>query len=218
MEDTDTFTQSKIGHRAKDRQLLGLLAVMCGLLIISGAALPILTGESASPAAIALGDVSEAHIVEIRDRRGETVLSGEFRSRVDMLGNTEKDAALTDRRGRTVVGEVELEIPAPDARIGAPSWRWTSWVCRPARPSQSSSTIESSARFRPTIEEVWTWSFRKGRFHLVHRNNSHATLLVGRRTSTHPMLIASPTARLSSIHPWTGTLRSSSAMRRCHEG
>jgi hypothetical protein len=54
----------------------------------------------------------EAHIVEIRDHRGAVVLSGEFRSRVDGLGNTEKDAALTDRRGRTVIGEVELEIPA----------------------------------------------------------------------------------------------------------
>ena len=50
---------------------------------------------------------------EIRDRHGSTVLSGEFRSRVDMLGNTEKDAALLDRRGRTVIGEVEIEIPAP---------------------------------------------------------------------------------------------------------
>ena len=39
---------------------------------------------------------------------------GEFRSRVDRLGNTEKDAGLTDQRGRTVIGEVELEIPAPD--------------------------------------------------------------------------------------------------------
>jgi hypothetical protein len=38
---------------------------------------------------------------------------GEFRSSVDPLGNTEKDAALIDRRGRAVIGEVELEIPAP---------------------------------------------------------------------------------------------------------
>ena len=60
-----------------------------------------------------LGDVSEAHIVEIRNQRGEAIVSGEFRSRVDPLGNTEKDAALIDRRGRRVIGEVELEIPPP---------------------------------------------------------------------------------------------------------
>jgi hypothetical protein len=44
------------------------------------------------------------------------VLSGEFRTRVDQLGNTEKDAALTDRRGRAVIGEVEIEIPAAAQR------------------------------------------------------------------------------------------------------
>ncbi len=93
--------------------MLGLLAVICGLLMIGGLAMPTLTGENAMPSAIALGDVSEAQIVEIRDHRGETVLSGEFRPRVDTLGNTEKDAALTDQRGRTVIGEVELEIPPP---------------------------------------------------------------------------------------------------------
>lgn len=62
---------------------------------------------------LTLGDVSDADIVEIRDHRGVSVLSGEFRSRVDMLGNTEKDAALSNRDGRTVIGEVELEIPEP---------------------------------------------------------------------------------------------------------
>jgi hypothetical protein len=31
---------------------------------------------------------------------------------MDALGNTEKDAALFDRQGRTVIGEVEVEIPA----------------------------------------------------------------------------------------------------------
>lgn len=76
--------------------------------------MPAVIGEHAVPSPVALGDVSEAQIVEIRDHRGQTVLSGEFRSRVDMLGNTEKDAALTDRHGRTVVGEVELELPAPN--------------------------------------------------------------------------------------------------------
>jgi hypothetical protein len=51
-------------------------------------------------------------MVEIRDSSGRAILSGEFRSRVDALGNTEKDAPLSDRQGRTVIGEVELEIPA----------------------------------------------------------------------------------------------------------
>ena len=113
MEETNTFIQSKAEERSRERRLLGLLTVICGLVMTGGIAMPILTGENTIPSAIALGDVSEAHIVEIRDDRGETVLSGEFRSRVDVLGNTEKDAALTDRRGRTVIGEVELEIPAP---------------------------------------------------------------------------------------------------------
>ena len=112
MDDTKTFTQSNVSEHSTERRLLAILAIICGLLIVSGAAMPIVTGERASPA-IALGDVSEAHIVEIRDRRGETVLSGEFRAHVDMLGNTEHDAALTDRRGHRVVGEVELEMPAP---------------------------------------------------------------------------------------------------------
>jgi len=113
MEETNTFIQSKAEERSRERRLLGLLTVICGLVMTGGIAMPILTGENTIPSAIALGDVSEAHIVEIRDDRGETVLSGEFRSLVDVLGNTEKDAALTDRRGRTVIGEVELEIPAP---------------------------------------------------------------------------------------------------------
>jgi hypothetical protein len=99
--------------RSEERRMMALLAVMCGPLMIGGLAMSTVTGETAARSAIALGDVSEAQIVEIRDRRGQTILSGEFRSRVDMLGNTEKDAALTDRRGRTIVGEVELEIPAP---------------------------------------------------------------------------------------------------------
>ncbi len=94
--------------------MLVLLASICGLLIAAGVAIPILSGARTAPSALALGDVSEAHIVEIRNQRGEAVVSGEFRSRVDALGNTEKDAALIDRRGRTVIGEVELEIPAPN--------------------------------------------------------------------------------------------------------
>jgi hypothetical protein len=101
------------GERSEERRILVLLAVICGLLMFGGLAMPSLTGETARPSAIALGDIAEAHIVEIRDHRGETVLSGEFRPHVDAAGNTEKDAALTDRHGRRVIGEVELEIPPP---------------------------------------------------------------------------------------------------------
>jgi hypothetical protein len=67
------------------------------------------------PTAAELPDLSGAAIVEIRDARGRTVLSGEFRSRTDPLGNEEKDAALTDAKGQQVVGEVEIEIPGPEA-------------------------------------------------------------------------------------------------------
>jgi hypothetical protein len=113
MERHDMVTESDASERSSERRVLGLLGGICGVLIISGTAMPILTGEHASPPAIALGDVSEAQIVEIRNQRGQTLLSGEFRATVDALGNTEKDAALIDRRGRTIVGEVEIEIPAP---------------------------------------------------------------------------------------------------------
>lgn len=88
------------------------LTAICLLLIAGGLAIPMVTGAAKTPSPITLGNVSEAHFVEIRDPSGSTVLSGEFRSRVDSLGNTEKDAALTDSRGQTVIGEVELEIPS----------------------------------------------------------------------------------------------------------
>jgi hypothetical protein len=105
--------QGRRSNSSGELQLLGLLASICGLVIAAGIAVPLLSGARTAPSALALGDVSEAHIVEIRNQRGEVVVSGEFRSSVDPLGNTEKDAALIDRRGRRVVGEVELEIPPP---------------------------------------------------------------------------------------------------------
>lgn len=60
---------------------------------------------------IVLADVVDAQIVEIRDSSGATVASGEFRSRTDAVGDTEKDAALTRRDGQALIGEVEIEIP-----------------------------------------------------------------------------------------------------------
>ena len=67
----------------------------------------------APPPTTPLNAVADASIVEIHDHAGQTVVAGEFRSRQDALGNTEKDAALLDRRGNRVIGEVELELPAP---------------------------------------------------------------------------------------------------------
>ena len=109
-------TAASTSDRTGERQLLGMLATICGVALAGGLSILFLSGISVTPSALALGDVSEAHIVEIRNQRGEAVASGEFRSRVDRLGNTEKDAGLVDPRGRTVIGEVELEIPAPDRR------------------------------------------------------------------------------------------------------
>lgn len=99
-----------------ERRLLVLLTAFCGAVVGAGLAMLLLGGTRTSSSPLALGDVSEAHIVEIRDQRGEVVVSGEFRSRIDRLGNTEKDAALIDHRARTVIGEVELEIPATNRR------------------------------------------------------------------------------------------------------
>lgn len=92
--------------------MLALFALGCSVLIAIGIAVPLLTGARTLPAPVVLGDIGEAHIVEIRDHRGRVVLTGEFRSRTDALGNVEKDAALTAPRGERVIGEIELEIPA----------------------------------------------------------------------------------------------------------
>ncbi len=98
--------------RSRERKAVGLLVLVCMLLMAGGLAFGIVAGATPNMPVLELGDVSEAQVVEIRDQGGVTVLSGEFRSRVDALGNTEKDAALLDRRGRRVVGEIELEVPA----------------------------------------------------------------------------------------------------------
>ena len=107
--DDEAFTTRR--DPSAELRMGALLTAICVLLIAGGLAIPMVTGAGKTPSPITLGNVSEAHFVEIRDPSGSTVLSGEFRSRVDSLGNTEKDAALTDSRGQTVIGEVELEIP-----------------------------------------------------------------------------------------------------------
>ena len=109
-------TLTTISSARTERHLLMLLTAFCGAVVGAGLAMLFLGGTRTSSSPLALGDVSEAHIVEIRDQRGEVVVSGEFRSRIDRLGNTEKDASLIDHRARTVIGEVELEIPATNRR------------------------------------------------------------------------------------------------------
>lgn len=85
-----------------------LLAMLTGGIVVNA----VWAAPRAEPVT-ALADLSGATLVEIRDDSGAVVLSGEFRSRVDALGNTEKDADLGNRQGQAVIGEVELEIPAP---------------------------------------------------------------------------------------------------------
>jgi hypothetical protein len=70
------------------------------------------TPSSASPR---LGDLSGATIAEIRTVSGTVVMSGEFRNRVDALGNVEKDAALLGSQRERVIGEIEIEIPRQDS-------------------------------------------------------------------------------------------------------
>jgi hypothetical protein len=98
--------------RSRERQTMLWLSMICGVLIAAGLALTLVAQATPHEPAVTIGDVSGAQIVEIRDHRGVDVMSGEFRSRVDAVGNTEKDAALLDRNGKTAIGEVELEIPA----------------------------------------------------------------------------------------------------------
>jgi hypothetical protein len=107
-----TAADEALLDRSKERRAMALLVLICGILMAGGLVFGAVFGTSPQRPTVELGDVSEAHVVEIRDHSGATVLSGEFRSRVDALGNTEKDASLMDRRGRRVVGEVELEVPA----------------------------------------------------------------------------------------------------------
>jgi hypothetical protein len=104
---------SQTGGTVDERRLLAVIAALCAVLVVTGGVIvPYLVGARSSPPPVMLGDVSDAQIVEIRDARGATLLSGEFRSRVDAIGNVEKDAALADPAGRRVIGEIELEIPA----------------------------------------------------------------------------------------------------------
>jgi hypothetical protein len=91
-----------------------LVGVLCALLMAVGLAAKVWLPQAVQPRSVTLADITDATLVEIRDHRGVAVLTGEFRRRVDTLGNVERDAALVDRHGNRVIGEVELETPAPD--------------------------------------------------------------------------------------------------------
>lgn len=91
------------------------LAVLLAVFLVAGLAAARLNQYPATDPG--LPDLSGAQIAEIRDARGKTVLSGEFRSRTDALGNIEMDAGLRDRGGRRVIGEVEIEIPGPNSIV-----------------------------------------------------------------------------------------------------
>ena len=92
----------------QERRLALALVTLCSPFIIIAVVLGVGNGMGQP---VQWGDLSEAQIVEIRAADGRTVLSGEFRTRTDPMGNIEKDAALTDRSGSQVIGEVEIEVP-----------------------------------------------------------------------------------------------------------
>jgi hypothetical protein len=95
---------------SRDRTPIALAGVLSGFLAVG---LLVARVQGPSPAVPSLPDLSGAQIVEIRDASGRPVLTGELRQRTDPMGNVEKDAALFDRRGRRVIGEVEIELPGP---------------------------------------------------------------------------------------------------------
>jgi hypothetical protein len=89
------------------------LLLVCACLPLIAVGTTAIKAPAATAAPAAIGNISSAEMVEIRDGNNVAVLSGEFRVRSDALGNREFEAALRDRKGRKVIGEVELEIPAP---------------------------------------------------------------------------------------------------------
>ena len=91
-----------------------MLTALIGLCLVF--ALPAwFLDASVSGMAPPYADMSEATFVEIRRVDGTVEMSGELRSRVDALGNVEKDAALLGPRREQVIGEIEIEIPRRDA-------------------------------------------------------------------------------------------------------
>ena len=99
------------GSASYDRMPAGLVAVLAVFLAAG------VVASQFAPAAPETGstlpDLANAQFVEVRDDSGRTVLSGEFRERVDPLGNITRDAGLVDRPGHHVIGEIEINIPGP---------------------------------------------------------------------------------------------------------
>ncbi len=98
-----------------DRIPLALVGLLATFLAVGMAASRL--GSVAPAGARGWPELSGAQLVEVRDSSGRTVLSGEFRERVDAFGNTERDAALVERGGRHVIGEIEIGIPGPAAMM-----------------------------------------------------------------------------------------------------
>src|SRR5687768_10312533 len=99
---------SALTDEQRTRRIRLLLALLCVPLLISGITLSSATPGGEVLTREALSQVREASIVEVRDNQSRAVLLGEFRAHTDVLGNIEFDAALYDRKGVKVIGEVEL--------------------------------------------------------------------------------------------------------------
>jgi hypothetical protein len=95
------------------------LAIVLGLFAVGGIVAARWSPPPSNPSA-ARADLSRAELVEVRDATGRPVLSGEFRERTDAQGNPKRDAALNDRRGRRVIGEIEIVLPGPQSMTNAP--------------------------------------------------------------------------------------------------
>jgi hypothetical protein len=99
---------SSPGYDRMPLALVCLLAVFLAAGIVASRLVPAAAHDGST-----LPDLSQAQFVEVRDARGRTVLSGEFREREDPLGNITRDAGLVDRPGHHVIGEIEINIPGP---------------------------------------------------------------------------------------------------------
>ena len=106
------FPEVTLDIQAVRRMRVVVIGVLVPIVLAGFMANAALAPPPAAAVVTSLIDAAEGHLVEIRDSSGAVVLSGEFRSRVDSLGNTEKDAELVGPQGQTVIGEVELEIPS----------------------------------------------------------------------------------------------------------
>ncbi len=110
----DTLPQPPVPMNTPQARRTTIELIVFSLAVIgAGLALQAMSPDRRPHGVAGLGDLTNAHIVEIRDEKGAVVLSGEFRTRVDGLGNIEKDAELADQQGRRVIGEIEIELPAP---------------------------------------------------------------------------------------------------------